>query len=232
VAGAAQSRGVPFVAIDLWQHRGLMAGEDGRPRWIEATAPSLGAGPVFSAIGGACHHTLGLLVHPRPFDFVLPSAPDLPLEDVGIVPFDGVRAALAGLMEPYLKMMEQLVRAAPCRVFHLEPPPVYGDERRMAPDLPALPIYKEYPSAHRDRVRVSPRHLRYKLWRLHSEVLAEFCRVHGIEFVPHPPMAADVHGFLDEPYYLDPMHANHAYGDLVLRQMEERVAVAANCGHA
>ena len=45
-------------------------------------------------------------------------------------------------------------------------------------------------------------------------------------------MTVDMHGFLDEPYYLDPMHVNDAYGDLVLRQMEERVAAAANLRHA
>jgi len=231
VARAAQARGVPLIAIDLWKQRDPIAGPDDRPGWLSATLARCGDGPVFSLIGGAFHHTLGLLVHPRPFDFVLPSAPELPLDDVEIVPVDGVDAALTALMEPYLKMMEALAQTAPGGVVHLEPPPVYADEGRLALDSPALPIYQEYQAAHRHRVKVSSRYLRYKLWRLHSQILMEFCHRHGIEFVPHPPMTADSQGFLEEAYYLEPMHANDAYGDLVLCQMEERAAAAATTRH-
>jgi hypothetical protein len=249
IGEAAQARNVPLVAIDFWKHREPVVVENGRTRWNDTIRAMLGTGPVFSLIGGACHHTLGLLVHPRRFDFVLPSAAALPVDRAEIIPFDAVKAALTALMDPYLALMEVLARTQQGPVFHLEPPPVYADEQRLAPDLPKLPLYSRYQHegmnnpngmgqeiarsfglggtrmnvepGPRKRVAISPRHLRYKLWRLHSEILVEFCQLHRITFVSHPRGAVDADGFLREPYYANPMHANAAYGDLVLSQMQE-----------
>ena len=61
--------------------------------------------------------------------------------------------------------------------------------------------------------------LRYKLWRLHSGILARHCRNLGIGFIPHPAAALDSEGFLAEPYYEDSMHVNADYGELLLDQM-------------
>ena len=70
---------------------------------------------------------------------------------------------------------------------------------------------------------VSPAPLRYKLWRLEAEIEAEVCRASGIELLPVPPAALTGSGFLRPDCYLDPMHANAAYGRLVLAQLMERL---------
>jgi hypothetical protein len=52
-------------------------------------------GPVFSFVGGIAHLSLAIWKHPQPFDFVLPEAPDLPLEpDAELVPSDAMRTVL------------------------------------------------------------------------------------------------------------------------------------------
>ena len=68
---------------------------------------------------------------------------------------------------------------------------------------------------------ISPRHLRYKIWRLHSDIVALVCAENGIDYLTHPPQAVDDEGFLRPEFSRDGIHANEAYGALQLRQMQE-----------
>jgi len=70
---------------------------------------------------------------------------------------------------------------------------------------------------------ISPAALRYKLWRLHSQIIGEWCREAGALFVPCPPETFDENGFMREPYYGDGAHANMAYGERLLEQMRRLV---------
>lgn len=212
VADAARDRGVPLVAIDFWHVKPSLIQENGRTRFCDAIVRELAGGPVFSLIGGTAHHKLGLVVHPRRFDFVLPAAPDLVCDErAEVVPFDAVKAAVLQAAQPYLDLMQLLSTSNPGPVFHCEPPPVYADEARLAPDVPWMFF--------EGRRTVSPRLLRYKLWRLHADILREWCRDCGITFVPHPPEAVDDQGFLLPEHYLNAMHVSSRYGALVLEQM-------------
>jgi len=96
-------------------------------------------------------------------------------------------------------------------MFHCEPPPPSPDETRLRADLP-------WQFFHGRRV-IAPRWLRYKLWRLHADLLRRFCAAEGIEFLPCPGEAFDEDGFLRADYYQDAMHVNVRYGALVLAQM-------------
>ena len=211
VAEAARERGVPLVALDFWRVTPALVEENGRLRYCDEIRRHFTGGPVFSMIGGNAHHKLGLMAHPRRFDFVLPSLPSLPLDDrAEIVPFDQVRAAILAVLQDFLPRMRLLKEMNPGPVYHLEPPPVFADEARLQRDARRMPIA---------RGEVSPRALRFKLWRAHSDLVAEFCRDAGITFIPHPPASVDADGFLRPECYRDPMHVSSHYGGLVLDQM-------------
>ena len=158
---------------------------------------------------------MGLLVHPRPWDFVLPTAEDLPLAlDAELIPHDAVKQVLAGLMQEYLEIMLQVQSAAAGALFHIEPPPPCPDERHMLPNMP----WSLFPGM---RHEIAPAPFRYKLWRLQSLLLEAQCKEHGIGFIPFPNMATDDRGFLAPTYFGDGFHANLAYGALVLEQMRQ-----------
>jgi hypothetical protein len=61
--------------------------------------------------------------------------------------------------------------------------------------------------------------VRYKLWRLDAQIFAETAAELGVHVANVPRAAVDEDGFLREEFCDDPVHANPAYGDLVLDQM-------------
>jgi hypothetical protein len=62
--------------------------------------------------------------------------------------------------------------------------------------------------------------LRYKIWRLHSRIVAERCSELGIAFLPAPRETQDAQGFLRPEFAGDATHGNEAYGEAVIRQLE------------
>ncbi|MDE1173228.1 MAG: hypothetical protein PW790_06080 [Parvibaculaceae bacterium] len=156
---------------------------------------------------------MGLARHPRPFDFVLPECPHLPLdEDAEILPLEAVRASLLAITQEYLDLIKLVRDTATGPVFHIEAPPPYADATRLLADIP----WMFFGGMQR---QISPAPFRYKLWRLHTQIVRESCRKQGISFIDHPPESVDGNGFLLPAYYLDSMHVNEAYGALVLAQM-------------
>jgi hypothetical protein len=67
--------------------------------------------------------------------------------------------------------------------------------------------------------------LRLKLWQVEVLAVQRICSNWNVEFVPPPREALTEEGFLDPAYRAeDGLHANSAYGELVLRQVERLVA--------
>ncbi len=217
VARAAQARGVALQALNFWEMPGAILREDGSPHFSPAIEQQLRqhAGSVYSLIGGAVHGVVGMLVHPRRFDFVLPWEPALALDPAAeVLPALAVRGMLESLMAEYLVLMGALRQLCRGPMFQLEPPPPYADAQRMYADIP----WELYPGMCRE---ISPASLRYKLWRLHSRIISDWCKASGVTFVTCPKVAVDAEGFLREPYYGDGAHANEAYGELLLGQMRQ-----------
>lgn len=172
---------------------------------------------VLSTIGGSAHTVLGMVEHPRPFDFVLPADATLPVDEAReIVPAEAVRAKLADLAGAYFATLPALVDAAAVPVIQIQPPPPVADDSRIAPKVP-WGLFPGQPRA------IAPKWLRYKLWRLHGELIAAACAKFGIIFLPAPETAQDGEGFLDPGYDEDGAHANAAYGALVLDQVRRAV---------
>ncbi len=216
VARAAADGNVPLVALNFWDLPGAIEHVDGAPTFSPAFREQLAqhAGPIFSMIGGAAHGVLGMLVHPRRFDFVLPLQPDLPLDPAAeILPAMAVRGMLESLMADYLSLMAQLRELCNGTLFHIEPPPPYADAERMHADIP----WPLYPGMCQE---ISPACFRLKLWRLHTLILADWCRANGAQLLRCPTEAMDGDGYMLEPFYGDGAHANAAYGKLVLDQMK------------
>ena len=212
LAAAATLSDTPLEVLNFWHLPGAITTEAGRV----ALSPELRArlkAPVFSLVGGAVHQDVGLIQHARPFDIVLPDQPGLPLTPgAEIIPYDAVHAAMLARTRQYLDLMSAVRDATDGAMFHMESPPTYADEQVPRDDPGFFLFFGE-------GATFSPAWLRYKLWRMHSAIVAAHCRQAGIIFVAHPADSVAGDGFLREPFHGTPAHANAAYGQLVLAQL-------------
>lgn len=216
LASAARRFRVPIDVINFWETGEPWRREGGTVALRPDLAERVGRGDVvLSTVGGSAHSVLGTVEHYRPFDFVLPSDPRLPLdEDREIIPAAAVRATLAELANPYLETLPALRAASRGAVVQLEPPPpVVGAERA------AMYVnWEDFPGYPR---RIAPKWVRFKLWRLHCEIIRAECDQLDIVYSPSPPSARDAEGFLDEKFSRDGAHGNAAYGALVLESARQ-----------
>lgn len=218
VAQAAADTGFPLEALNFWEMPGAIEKVDGKPWLSDALRSRLReyAGPVFSMIGGGAHAVIGTLVHPRRFDFVLPWAPQLPVDPASeILPAQAMRGVLEARMAEYLALMAEVRDLCHGPMFQIEPPPPSADMQRMQADTP----WDMYPGMCRE---IAPVHTRYKLWRMHSRIVEDWCHGADVTFVACPAEAMDADGFLRDAYYGDGVHCNAAYGELVLEQMRQQ----------
>lgn len=201
-------------AIAFWVEPGALEGPPEALRFRADLAERIAVErPVFSFVGGNAHTVVGLVDHHRPFDFVLPEAPDLPLDPAReLVTVDAVRASLEAVDAQSSPVLELLVRSAPGRVVHVGPPP---------PVFVADASREKYPwSMTPDRPRAfAPAWVRYKIWKLSASMIEARARALGIGFVPAPAACQDENGFLREDLRKDVAHANGRYGSLLLREL-------------
>lgn len=171
---------------------------------------------LFSAFGGNAHNILGMVQHPRPFDFILSASPALPLnEGVELVPEAVVELALTG--QGGFPETLWCLRAARSmysgRIVHIESPPPIKDAGYL----------NNYAGAFKDQFEtygISPPFLRYKLWKLHSTLIKKECMLLNIEFIECPLDFVDEEGFLkSNGLAMDTTHANGAYGESVIKQL-------------
>ncbi len=189
------------------------------PATAIAALDKLSGPAVVSCIGGNDHTVFGLLAHPRPFDFILASEPDLPLSaEAELLPARLVRATLRARMGIAVQLLTALRQRVSGRLIHLEPPP----------PVPSADHIRAYPGVFAGKMAelgVSPAILRYKLWRLHSAILADLCRELGITLQPVPADTQDADGMLvQDGWNPDPTHANAWYGARVLRDLAVNLA--------
>jgi hypothetical protein len=172
---------------------------------------------IFSQVGGNAHNFMGLFEHPAAYDFVLPSQPDLPLQpNAQIVPYAYVSEVMRNFLALDLKVLNALkIAANGSPVFHIESPPPVEDNDFCQNNLPPSFLTKGYAN-----MKIASPVFRYKLWRLHSEILRRECERLGFGFVASPSSSMDEDGFLLREYYIDPLHGNVEYGALVLDQIQ------------
>lgn len=215
VQTAAADSGAAIRAINFWDDNSVILNSPDDPVFVDALQQEIRAyqGTVYSFIGGGAHTVIGLVSHPRRYDFVLPENPDLPIDPrAELVPVEAVREVLAEETAPYLKLMRHLRALAGERMVQIEPPPPCPDNSTIAPHVP----WSLFPDMLQE---VAPPWLRYKTWRLHSQLVSEWCARERIAFHACPAAAADDRGFLRQDYFQDGVHANSHYGMLLLEQM-------------
>lgn len=226
VLHAAQDAGLPFraVALKALGDGGDVTGLDlttfivdaGKPDFRDDTKALFAAssGPVYSFIGGIMHVQLGLrrLDDPSepPFDFVLPDAPDAPLDaSAEIIPSDAMREIVRHQFKMRLKMMGRLAQMAPGRVVQFAPPPPVSDIW-----LQWL-LNKSWMKA----TEAPNRWVRWKLWRLTVEIFRQQAVSVGARFVESPIESLDGEGFMRDELVKNATHGNNAFGALLLQQI-------------
>jgi hypothetical protein len=162
---------------------------------------------VVLVCGGNEHNVLGIVRNKRPFDFVLSSAPDLPLQPgYELVPEALIREVLKNFMAESLRTMQTFRAATRLPVMQLEPPPPLPNHRVLA-------YPREFVRATLFRKNIAPELIRYKLWRLESEIYSSFCDEFGIAYLHAPRSMMDRNGMLAESGWgSDATHASPRYG--------------------
>lgn len=180
-----------------------------------AIAKALGPDDIIAiSLAGTLHNIFGLLRHDPPFDFY--TADDEGVEPgTQVIPFHAVRDLLYDSARNN-RNITAITKAANCRVFHLPTPAPKEDNE----------FIQEKTVRYRDRfvldAGINSPAIRLKLWKLEMEVVEDLCRKWGISFIPAPLGSQTDAGFLRKDYYGgDATHANEAYGELVLRQLEK-----------
>src|SRR5438270_3435446 len=179
---------------------------------------------VVLVCGGNEHNVLGIVRNKRPFDFVLSSEPDLPLHPgYELVPEALIREVLKGYMADSLQTMRTFRAATELPITQLEPPPPLPNQRVLA-------YPREFVRASLLRKKIAPELIRYKLWRLESDIYTRFCNEFGIDYLRAPASMINKHGLLAAAGWgSDATHANPRYGievtkdviELYRAQMEE-----------
>lgn len=187
------------------------------PRLIAAIEDQIARhGPrIASVIGGNVHNTLGLIRHPRPFDFMLRGEQGPPLDaHAELIPEAQMRAALARKLQPDFARL-RLLREIAGPFIHIESPPPIRDDAYIA---------ARAEDWFRDRAKgeivVAGVGLRWRIWRLSSQLMREAAEAVGARFLAVPVEMRDADGFLLIDYAADPTHGNVAYGAALIRALD------------
>lgn len=172
---------------------------------------------VVSVLGGNVHNMLALMRHPRPFDFLLSGGEAGPPLDpqAELVPESMVRAALEDRLATDFARLRALGMAAGGFI-HVESPPPVRQEAFIRDRAEAY--FRD--TSGREIVPGSPG-LRWRTWRLTSRILRERVKALGGCFMPVPRSVLDEEGFLRLDLAADPTHGNEAYGEALIRALED-----------
>lgn len=168
---------------------------------------------IVSCVAGNAHFSLGLVNNPRKYDFVLPQAPDLPLEDgAEIIPYGLIRKHLTEMAHETIPVLPAICATASAPVIHLESPPPVPAENVRQNAKHFAPLITHYGLSRRERI--------WRFWRLQAQIMRDICAEQNIPYLPAPDAMKDEHGFLVPAAWRDdPTHAGPAYGHAVLDQL-------------
>ena len=171
---------------------------------------------VVSCARGGEHNILGLLRHPKPFDFFLSESPDRSIErEASLIP--------EGLVSDRLRMTTKMLRIYLHKLRELIPSKIPILQLESPPPIPSVNHIMKYKGAYSERMDelgISPKNLRYKLWRVYGNLVSEYCNECGVQYIKVPKLAQDSEGFLvEEAWNNDPTHGNEYYGKLALENL-------------
>ena len=168
---------------------------------------------------GDAHTQLGLVNNPQPFDFILDNHDDtVGNSRAQFIPKSLIAKTMKISTKLFINYAETLIGLASHAKPFIQiesPPPIASEEH-----IYAHPVGFEKKIT---TLGISPRQLRRKLYLLHGEIIQEYCKKLGIEYLPSPVASKDTQGYLKEKYWAtDPSHANAEYGSLVLDDVSRK----------
>ena len=173
---------------------------------------------ILLSLMGNEYNAFGMLKHPKQFDCNWPSH-DLPAEEAAtVLTFDIFRAEIAETARKNVFLLtDEFKNLDAIDVFVLCPPPPINDEEHI----------NKYPGAFSGRIKkfgLSSAEFRMKIWLMYADILEIECKRSGFNFL-ESPFAARAEGYLAEQYRNDdPTHGNPSYGELVLKDLEKKLA--------
>jgi hypothetical protein len=157
------------------------------------------------------YNAIGLVRHPRPFDFYLPSDPDLPTDtSAEIIPLAMFEELLRQRLSVFRFYLEAFSKFVTIPIVSVPPPPPVPDEKHIMahPSMFASTVGK---------LGVSPASLRLKIWKVFVRTQENICQELGVRFHHLPAAVFDSNGCLAKQYWNpDPTHGNAKYGRLML----------------
>lgn len=185
------------------------------PAALERAASLVPDDMLVISIAGALHNGVSLLRHEKPYDLFTRGDENMILaEGCVVVPENALWDMLRVMTQPNKKIAGLRAKAR-CPVYHLATPPPKEDSAFI---MARIVRYRDRLVA---EAGVNHAATRLKLWKLEMRVLAQLCAEWSMHLVLPPVEAQTPEGFLKPEYYADDAtHANAAYGELVLRQLE------------
>lgn len=187
----------------------------------DALAALATSGPndiLIAAVGGNQYNSLGLLEHPEPYDFmVAPADAETLTPGARIIPVRQVEAAFETFLSGWVATTVAALRGAhKGRAYYMETPPPKADADYIRANAEAY-----FRTDGVVAVNVSPAPFRRRLWQVQSRMTERLCDSLDMAFVRAPRGGFDAEGYMArECYGSDATHANAAYGELVLRDLE------------
>ena len=198
---------------------GKKQGDTSLEEFLEIVRPLGPQDVVLSMIGGNQHAVFSTIQHADPFDFMDPDGRDATDPKASLIPYRVLADSFEkGIRNGDGRSIEALRKATSARVVHVIPPPPKEDNEFIAQ------FHETFFASEGISSRgVSSPALRLKFWKLQTRVLEQLCRDIGVEVAMPPSKALDRQGFLARDFYAnDATHANHHYGELLLRDVESR----------
>ncbi|GAK73340.1 hypothetical protein RRU01S_36_00040 [Agrobacterium rubi TR3 = NBRC 13261] len=170
-----------------------------------------------STFGGNAHNALTLLHSARAYDFILPSEPDLLVDDnLELIPHAAVHDAIEHNCKNFLLDLEGLRNSVDADVYHVISPPTIQNDALVGEIVANDTILAQTGTL------VTASLTRYKAWRVHSEIFAAKCEQIGAK-VLYPPSSAmkDDMWLAEDCIGGDPTHGNLSYYGLMFQEIEK-----------
>jgi hypothetical protein len=201
----------PLLRID--EHFDALVGTFPRDdAYWESTVQQAHGRDIVIVWRGNQHYGRFLLRETPPFDLVVPSHPQLPLEAGAVlVPFAAVkefwRVTFIGLED----MLQRLAALGTCRAFVLGTPPPIRETTVIQAELEK---HSHYFDIELKTAQLTPRRVFWKLWASIQLSMEEVAQKYNARFIPVPEHFKTEDEFLKSVYAqaIDYTHANSLYG--------------------
>lgn len=171
---------------------------------------------IVMLFGGNFHNILGLIKAEPAFDFVHPKFSSLELEKTAnIVPYNALRDIFCNDLSVHEEVINEISeRFSKSNMLYLSSPPPLLDDAEVLKNL------GEYFNIRHENPELVHPNVRFKLWKVYTEMTEQICKKHKISFVHVPTeIFDDDEMFLKLEYFKDATHANQKYANKLINKL-------------